>query len=99
MNVPAVKVAEMVGYDKVAQTARRVGLNVDIKPTPSIALGTYEVKPLEIARAYTVFPNSGQLIDTEFHQKHPRPPERHVFSTAHPKHHQAIDPRVAYLVE
>ena len=66
MNVPAVKVAEMVGYDKVEQVARRVGLNVHIKPTPSIALGAYEVTPLEIARAYTVFPNGGQLIDTSF---------------------------------
>ena len=29
MNVPAVKVAEMVGYDKVAHMARRVGLNAE----------------------------------------------------------------------
>ncbi len=36
--------------------ARAAGLNVDIKPTPSIALGAYEVTPLEIAGAYTVFP-------------------------------------------
>ena len=47
----------MAGYDKVAKTARAVGLNIDIKPTPSIALGAYEVTPLEIAGAYTVFTN------------------------------------------
>jgi penicillin-binding protein 1B len=88
----------MVGYDKVAQTARRVGLNVDIKPTPSIALGAYEVTPLEIARAYTVFPNSGQLIDTSFIKSiHDRQNDS-VFE-AQPKHRQAIDARVAYLVE
>ena len=57
MNIPAVKVAEMVGYDKGSETARAVGLNLDIKPTPSIALGAYEVTPLEIAGAYTVFPD------------------------------------------
>jgi len=51
--------AEMVGYDKVALTARAAGLNVDIKATPSIALGAYEVTPLEIAGAYTVFANNG----------------------------------------
>src|SRR6202030_379283 len=66
MNVPAVKFAEMVGYDKVAQTARRVGLNLEIKPTPAIALGAYEVTPLEIARAYTVFPNQGVLVKPSF---------------------------------
>ena len=65
-NVPAVKVAEMVGYDKVADVARMVGLNHNILPTPSIALGSYEVTPLEIASAYTVFPNGGDLLKTGF---------------------------------
>jgi penicillin-binding protein 1B len=98
MNVPAVKVAEMVGYDKVAQVARRVGLNGGIKPTPSIALGAYEVTPLEIARAYTVFPNGGQLIDTSF-IKAIRDRQAVTIFKAQPKRTQAIDPRVAYLVE
>ena len=61
-NIPAVKAAEMVGYDKVADVARAVGMNLDIQPTPSIALGSYEVTPLEIASAYTVFPNAGDLL-------------------------------------
>ncbi len=39
MNVPAVKVAEMVGYDKVARRRAPRGLNLEIKPTPAIALG------------------------------------------------------------
>jgi penicillin-binding protein 1B len=98
MNVPAVKVAEMVGYGKVEQLARRVGLNLQIKPTPSIALGAYEVTPLEIARAYTVFPNGGQLIDTSF-IKSIRDRQSDTIFQAQPKKTQAIDPRVAYLVE
>ena len=60
----------------------RVGLNVDIKPTPSIALGAYEVTPLEIAGAYTVFPNGGQLVNTSFIKSHPRPAEPHDFPVA-----------------
>src|SRR6185436_18802136 len=66
LNIPAVKVAEMVGYAKVAATARAAGLNIDIKATPSIALGAYEVTPLEIAGAYTIFPNMGALVKTGF---------------------------------
>ena len=97
MNIPAVKVAEMVGYDKVAAIARAVGLNVDIQPTPSIALGAYEVMPIEIAGAYTVFPNGGILkkpgyIDTIRNQE-----GRTVFQNQ-PQEKQAIDPRVAYLM-
>lgn len=97
MNVPAVKVAETVGYDKVAEMARRVGLNGNIKPTPSIALGAYEVTPLEIARAYTVFPTGGQLLDTTF-VKSIRDRAGSTVFEAHPQSRQVIDPRVAYLV-
>jgi len=98
MNIPAVKVAEMVGYDKVAQTARKMGLNLDIKPTPSIALGAYEVTPLEIARAYTVFPNGGDLLNASFIRSIRNRQGGTVFSSQ-PERTPAIDPRVAYLVE
>ncbi len=97
LNIPAVKVAEMVGYDKVAATARAVGLNLDIRPTPAIALGAYEVMPIEIAGAYTVFPNHGVLkkpgyIDTI------RSQDGHVVYQSMPQEKQAIDPRVAYVM-
>ncbi len=97
MNVPAVKVAELVGFDKVAALARKVGLNADIKPTPSIALGTYEVQPIEIARAYTIFPSGGQLLDTDF-IKNIRDRQNATIFAAIPKRTQTIDPRVTYLV-
>jgi penicillin-binding protein 1B len=96
MNIPAVKVAEMVGYDKVAETARKVGLNLDIKPTPAIALGAYEVMPLEIAGAYTVFPNGGVLKKPSFISSIRNQEGRSVFQSQ-PQEVQAIDPRVAYL--
>jgi penicillin-binding protein 1B len=61
-NIAAVKVAQEVGYGKVVQMARRFGLNDGIRATPSIALGTYEVTPLEIAGAYTAFANGGVRV-------------------------------------
>ncbi len=97
-NIPAVKVAEMVGYDKVADVARAVGLNHDIQPTPSIALGSYEVTPLEIASAYTVFPNGGDLLKNGF-IKAIRNANGSTAFEAKPERKPAIDPRVAYLVE
>jgi penicillin-binding protein 1B len=97
LNVPAVKVAEMVGYDKVAATARAAGLNVDIKPTPSIALGAYEVTPLEIAGAYTIFVNGGDLVRAGF-IKNIRDQHGMSIFDAKPERKPAIDPRVAYLV-
>ena len=66
LNVPAVRVAEITGYDKVARVARAAGLGTNIKATPSIALGSYEVTPLELASAYSIFVNSGRLVKTSF---------------------------------
>jgi penicillin-binding protein 1B len=97
LNIPAVKVAEMVGYDKVAKTAHDVGLNIDIKATPSIALGAYEVTPLEIAGAYTVFPNMGTLVKPGF-IKTIRTQNGNAVYEATIERKPAMDPRVAYIM-
>jgi penicillin-binding protein 1B len=98
LNISAVKVAQMVGYQKVAEVAHRVGLNEEIKPTPSIALGAYEVMPLEIASAYTVFPNGGKLLPATFIDSIRDQQNANVYES-HPHPKQVIDPRVNYLVE
>jgi penicillin-binding protein 1B len=56
-NIATIKVAEAAGYDQVAALWRRVGAGTPPRPYPSIALGVFEATPLEIATAYTVFPN------------------------------------------
>lgn len=63
LNVSTVKLAQMVGYDRVVELARAAGMNQGILPTPAVALGSYDVTPLEVARAYTVLANSGVRMD------------------------------------
>jgi penicillin-binding protein 1B len=58
-NVAAVKVAEATGFDRIAALWRRVGQGTPARPYPSIALGVFEVTPIEIATAYTLFTNGG----------------------------------------
>jgi penicillin-binding protein 1B len=99
LNVPAVKVAELTGYDNVAKTARAVGLNGGIKPTPSIALGSYEVMPLEIAGAYTVFTNNGDRLKPTFIKTIRDQQGGPIFQETPERKVRALDPRVAYLVE
>jgi penicillin-binding protein 1B len=60
-NVATIKVAELAGYDRVASCWRRVGAGTPARPYPSIALGVFEATPVEIAEAYTVFPNLGDV--------------------------------------
>ena len=48
LNNATVKVAEQVGYDKVADLARSAGI-VSVKATPAMALGSYDASPLDMA--------------------------------------------------
>jgi len=58
-NVATAKLALSVGLDAVLKTARDAGISSDLMAVPSMALGSFEVTPLEMAAAYTVFPNAG----------------------------------------
>jgi penicillin-binding protein 1B len=82
--VPAVRVAEITGYDKVARIARAAGVGANIKPTPSIALGAYEVTPLEMASAYSIFANAAHLVKPSLINRIRDPQSRPVFES-HPQ--------------
>ena len=58
-NVPAVKIADLIGINEVVVMARRFGLSGRLDPYLPLALGACEATPLEMASAFTVFPNLG----------------------------------------
>ncbi len=60
------KVAELVGYTRVTDMAHQFGLDPSIQPTPSVALGAYEMTPLEVAAGYTIFANDGVRAEPMF---------------------------------
>jgi penicillin-binding protein 1A len=62
LNTVAVQVSETVGRQRVINTARRLGITADLKAQPSLALGAFEVTPLEMATAYTPFANGGEAV-------------------------------------
>lgn len=58
-NVATVKVAELTGYEPIADLWHLIDAGATPEAYPSIALGVFETTPLEIAAAYTVFANDG----------------------------------------
>jgi penicillin-binding protein 1B len=96
-NVAAVKVAQGVGYGAVVQMARRAGLNNEIQATPAVALGAYQVTPLEMAGAYTVFANGGMWVKPVVISSF-RGVDDRVIAGAAPETHEALDPRVNWLM-
>jgi penicillin-binding protein 1B len=63
MNVATSRLALDVGLNRVARTARDAGIGSRLQAFPSIALGAFEVTPLELASAYATLANGG--IHTE----------------------------------
>jgi len=59
LNVPAARIGQAVGIGKVVEMARRLGIESGLPAVPSLALGTAEVSPLEIATVYSTFANGG----------------------------------------
>jgi len=59
-NIYAVKTLMFLGPDKVIDTARRLGITSPLKPYPSLALGSMEVTPFEMAYAYAALANLGE---------------------------------------
>ena len=63
-NLPAVRLLISIGLPPVIQMAKAMGLTTPIYPNYSSALGSSEVTLLELTRAYSTFPNNGQLAET-----------------------------------
>jgi penicillin-binding protein 1A len=65
-NVPAVRMMMSLGVPATLEMAKTLGITSPIYPNYSSALGSSEVTPLELTRAYSVFPNRGVLVDPVF---------------------------------
>ena len=68
-NLAAIRLIRYVGEQTVVEYAKKMGITSPIKPVPSLALGSYEVTPLEITAAYCVFPNLGIRVKPYFIEK------------------------------
>jgi penicillin-binding protein 1B len=97
LNVATVKVGEMAGFKNVVSIARQAGMNEDIQPTPAVALGAYQVTPLEIARAYTIFANGGNLVQPVFIAGERDSAGDAVYRSS-ALTRRVLDPRIAFLM-
>ncbi|HEU4389433.1 MAG TPA: penicillin-binding transpeptidase domain-containing protein, partial [Blastocatellia bacterium] len=96
LNVVTVKVAEKVGYSRVARMAENLGLPRP-QPFPALALGTAEATPLEIATAYTAFANSGLLAEPRIFKRVTNA-DGVIESETKPRTRQALRPEVSWVM-
>jgi penicillin-binding protein 1B len=81
-NIGTIQVGSLAGFDRVAALWRGVGVGAPPRPFPAITLGVFELSPLEVAQAYTLFLNDGrvrpltsiQRIETDERELQPKVP-------------------------
>ena len=61
-NTAAVRVGQWAGVERVAGTARSLGISTPLPSVPSLFLGSAEVVPAELVAAYAAFGNGGRRV-------------------------------------
>jgi len=95
LNNATIGLASEVGFDNVAALGRDAGIK-NARGTPSVAIGSYDATPVDMAGAYTVFANNGVHIDP-WMLASVRTPSGDIITDYTPTSKQVLDPRVAYL--
>jgi penicillin-binding protein 1B len=96
LNNATVKLAEEVGYDKVADLARTAGI-ASVKATPAMALGAYDATPVDMTAAYTTFANGGMRLSPVFVNS-VRNSKGDIIVNFGTEKTQVLDPRVAFVM-
>lgn len=64
-NVPTARLAMEVGLGEIIQTAQSLGIQSKLMEFPSLALGAFEIKPLEVLQAYNSISQMGLKQELE----------------------------------
>lgn len=62
LNAATVNLGMAVGIDNIVETAKRMGITSKLRPLPSIALGAFEISPIEVLQAYGTIARFGQKV-------------------------------------
>ena len=98
INVAAVRLLNDVGIQPTIELARALGLTTPMEPTLALALGAYEVRPIELAGAYSVFAAGGERVAPAIVTRIDGPDGRQVRLTPPPAAERVMGTDEAYMV-
>jgi len=98
LNVPTARLALQTGLDAVVATARAVGITTRLQPFPSVALGAFEVAPIELATAYATLADRGARPPVHLVEVVDDAAGTELAGEALPPITTALSPQTAYLV-
>ena len=97
LNVATVDLAMKIGLERIVDRTVQFGFTTPIKAYPSLALGAFEVSPLELARAYCAFAADG-VLPYPLSLKDVADENGQVLQRTHVNIEQVITPAEAFLI-
>jgi penicillin-binding protein 1B len=99
LNSATVRIAQAVSPALVMDTARSLGIAAPMAPVPALALGAFEVSPLELGYAYAAFANGGiRPAAATSIRSLARSDGRRVEPRGHDEDRSVISPAEAYVM-
>ena len=96
-NIATVKLLDQVGYNTVINVAKRLGISADLRPYPSLGLGSFEISLLELTSAYGTFANEGVRVEPHMVLE-VRDSSGAILSRIEPHVQDAVTPQTAFLM-
>ena len=95
INVPTVRLAQLVGLRNVVEAAQRLGIREKLYAYPSLALGAFEVTLEEMTAAYSTFANQG-LAFTPYAFDRISDANGDVLERTHPEAREVASPQACF---
>jgi penicillin-binding protein 1A len=96
-NIVTVKLVEAMGIDNLTNFARTVGFQGEMPRNLSIALGSFNITPLEMVMIYDVFASNGMKVKP-ISIKYMTDKKGTIIESNEPEPEQTISPQTSFLV-
>jgi len=96
-NLVTIRVADMMGIERVLDRAKKLGLKGDFGPYLPVSLGSVGVSPMNLCQAYTAFARDGSYIEPRLVLSVKNHLGREIYH-AEPEAHEAISPQNAFIM-
>jgi penicillin-binding protein 1A len=95
LNTVAAKLGQAVGFETVADMARRFGISTPINTHPSMVLGTSDVHLIDMVRAFAEIDNKGAMVQPYAIEKVVGPDNKLLYQHSAPENRVLVAPWVA----
>ncbi len=96
-NVASVKLLDLIGVGRVVDFAHRAGIQDELPPYPSLALGSADLVPMQVASAYAAIANQGVYMEPYFVERVSSHDGR-TLELHSPRARKAMEPAIAYVL-